>query len=1046
MSKAIQNQIDSLRRQVAEAYKREQFEEGARLAERAYELTRQLYGEHHLNTAVAMNDMAGMYAAAGNVAAAEPLFYKALELYRAALGDKHLHVATSLHNLGILHHSTGSYTKAVSLYLQADEILRATVNEQHPNYIDNLSKLLSSYLAVHNYAGALTTARKLLDIKRRHVGERHVETLGYLETVAQLYARLGDHERAEPLYGQLLDAYRSAHGEESQEVGHVLNSLAVLNYSTGNYARAESLYTRSADILLRGVGENDPRFATSLLNLSLLYKDMRSYKQAEALALRALELIRRNEGEDSLALMWGLNILALLRSDGGRHDEAKSLWRQALEIGRKHLPQNHPSVADMLNNFATACYARGENGEAELLFHEAMDIYRAALGPRHPHVAGSMHNLSTLYEAMGEYAKAVSTAEQALDIYRGVYGERHPHIAVCLEGLAPLRVMMNEQAEAMILLRRANEIYDQLIGEIFSIGSERQRLSYLRGVYQSFDFTLSVVLQHYPDSPTALQSAFDLTLRRKGVVVEAMAAQRRTPAAARDPALKSKFDELVVLRAQLAQKTFAGPGPEGVQAHTELLSQWENRVETLEAEIARLLPQESLRKQLLSADGRRLARALPTDSALVEFVKFRLYKFRGAQAAGGQPRFSERYVAFVLPSGDYESVRMVDLGSAEAVERMVKEFRASFAGGGRELVLEEEPQAEADDGAELRLTVFDPLAGALGGRTRLLIAPDGDLALVPFEALPTADGRRLIDVYRVSYLGAGRDALLFDATFEGRPTAPLVIADPDFNFNDAPPAAAPAREDWRRSWDLRGSGEFTRLPGTRVEGETIADRLKVVPLLGRAAVESQLRACRSPYILHIATHGFFLANQSQQPDGKKYDPSSAATMITAWPLRLWSTENPLLRSGLVLAGANAWLQGVPLPAEAEDGFLTAEDVSGLELQATALVVLSACETGVGEVQTGEGVFGLRRAFVLAGARTLIMSLWKVPDEQTQELMTSFYRHLLMGQPRAEALRNAQLAIKEKYPAPFYWGAFICQGDPRPLTEARLVIAAPGRDH
>jgi hypothetical protein len=144
-------------------------------------------------------------------------------------------------------------------------------------------------------------------------------------------------------------------------------------------------------------------------------------------------------------------------------------------------------------------------------------------------------------------------------------------------------------------------------------------------------------------------------------------------------------------------------------------------------------------------------------------------------------------------------------------------------------------------------------------------------------------------------------------------------------------------------------------------------------------------------------------------------------------------ENPLLRSGLALAGANAGLRGIA-PAMVEDGLLTAEDVAGLDLRGTELVVLSACETGLGDVRTGEGVFGLRRAFVLAGAKTLVMSLWKVPDEPTCELMEDFYRRLLAGEGRAEALRQAQLALKAKYPDPFYWGAFICQGDPSPLSK------------
>ena len=150
----------------------------------------------------------------------------------------------------------------------------------------------------------------------------------------------------------------------------------------------------------------------------------------------------------------------------------------------------------------------------------------------------------------------------------------------------------------------------------------------------------------------------------------------------------------------------------------------------------------------------------------------------------------------------------------------------------------------------------------------------------------------------------------------------------------------------------------------------------------------------------------------------------------------------MLRSGLALAGANTWLAHGQPPPEAEDGLLTAEDVSGLDLGGTELVVLSACETGLGEVRTGEGVFGLRRAFVLAGARTLVMSLWKVPDEQTQELMDDFYERALAGQPVAEALRGAQLALKERYPEPCFWGAFVCLGDPGPLGRGPLSIRLP----
>ncbi len=201
-------------------------------------------------------------------------------------------------------------------------------------------------------------------------------------------------------------------------------------------------------------------------------------------------------------------------------------------------------------------------------------------------------------------------------------------------------------------------------------------------------------------------------------------------------------------------------------------------------------------------------------------------------------------------------------------------------------------------------------------------------------------------------------------------------------------------------------------------------------------MEQRLKQVRSPWILHLATHGFFLADQHRDPNqARAWTSSSDLGRLSG--LRL---ENPLLRSGLVLAGGNTWLKKGPLPPEAEDGLLTAEDVTGMDLLDTELVVLSACNTGLGEIRTGEGVFGLRRAFVLAGAKTLVMSLWKVPDKETCELMEDFYRRILAGEPRAEALRNAQLAMKAKYPHPFFWGAFICQGNPGPILPAGEAAA------
>jgi CHAT domain-containing protein len=338
------------------------------------------------------------------------------------------------------------------------------------------------------------------------------------------------------------------------------------------------------------------------------------------------------------------------------------------------------------------------------------------------------------------------------------------------------------------------------------------------------------------------------------------------------------------------------------------------------------------------------------------------------------------------------------------------------------------PALPTSDGTDLRLAVFDPLAPALQGHTRLFLVPDGDLTRLPFEILPLDQGRRLIDAYRLSYLSTGRDLLRITVPSPVSPTPALVLADPDFDLSSAPtttPTGPGGSED----------SPFARLPGTRLEGERIATLLGVPPRFERAVLEAQLKATRAPRLLHIATHGFFLPVLLSVPAGAGTESGHAAL----WRLSGPHLDNPLWRSGLALAGANTWLRGGELPAEAEDGILHAEDVTGLDLLGTELVVLSACETGLGEVLVGEGVVGLRRAFVLAGARTLVMSLWKVPDQQTQELMEEFYRRLLAGTARADALREAQLTLKAKYPAPLHWGAFISQGDPSALSMGNTPV-------
>jgi CHAT domain-containing protein len=270
----------------------------------------------------------------------------------------------------------------------------------------------------------------------------------------------------------------------------------------------------------------------------------------------------------------------------------------------------------------------------------------------------------------------------------------------------------------------------------------------------------------------------------------------------------------------------------------------------------------------------------------------------------------------------------------------------------------------------------------------------------------------------------------------------VVVADPDFDLDDARSAVTKTDGRVLRSLDFNASHvkKFERLEKTLEEGRQVGGRLGVEPWTGDQALEARVKAVRSPSILHVASHAFFLPHRAASrslaaPSSEQVDENAGMLEGLA---RLQRLENPMLRSGIALAGANLTLAGKTIAVkDAEDGVLTAADVvSELELSSTTLVVLSACETGLGDVEVGEGVFGLSRSFGLSGAQTLVMTLWQVDDTTTQQMMDLFYANLAAGTTCSAALTKAKLEMKRTYAAPYFWGGFICHGNPNSILAGR----------
>lgn len=929
----------------------------------------------------------------------------------------------------------GMYEKAIPIAIQVRDLTRQRYGEDDPVYYAKIiGHLASLYQEIGDYFKAEPLYQESLKIIRKNPQEEDEPYfINILNNLGGLKQAINKYEEAESLFKQALDL-QSKIDKNHANYALFLNNLGLLYYEMGYYASAEPLYLQAIEIMKKDTREGGhPTFPSTLNNLALVYVSIGSFDSAEQLYLEALQKMRNNLILNDLKnYATTLNSLAQLYMMRGKYSAAEPYILESMKIFREK-SNKHAGYADSLTSLAILYQSIGKYIEAESLYLQINEIRLAALGEHDPGYAGGLNNLARIYQLKCNYNEAEPLYRKALKIIQESLGCEHPHYAVGLTNLAILYLTTGRLTEAIKQMQEVLEIKTRIMGQIFTISSESQRMAYLITLQSSLYIFLSMFIQDMNYSPEDKQTCLDMVLRRKAIGAESLTVQRNAIMGGHYPSLKPKLQKLMTLRCQIAQKTLAGPSAEGPVPHHKLLLKWTTWKELLEKELASKIPEMNIEQNLHTVDRKTLAQALPTESVLIEFIRFLEYDFKPKLELSKKEWSTAHFLAFVLPAGKPDEVKIVNLGEAKPIERLIAGFCSSFSDGDRNLTVEGPfSELNSNDGYDLRRTVFDPLIPALCGCARLFIAPDGDLARLPFEILPADNGRRLIDDYHFSYLSVGRDILRFGAVIPKQTNSPLVIANPNFDLGlkDKINSDDKIKQNGHQSQVInRKVIHFSPLPGSHIEGKNIAALLGVQPWLKNKALEGKLKASPSPRILHIASHGFFLENQKHDPNQEHFEMMSPFNRLS------FGLENPMLRSGLALAGANTWLQGKPLPPEAEDAILNAEDVSGLDLSGTELVVLSACETGLGDIQVGEGVFGLRRAFVLAGAKTLVMSLWKVPDQQTQELMEDFYHRILSGKDRASALREAQLAMKDKYPDPLYWGAFICQGDPGPIRLA-----------
>ncbi|MBE5229316.1 MAG: tetratricopeptide repeat protein [Microcystis aeruginosa PMC 728.11] len=979
------------------------YSEAEPLYKQALTIIKQQLGDNHPDTASSLNNLAELYRVQGRYSEAEPLYKQALAIWKQQLGDNHPDTAQSLNNLAALYESQGRYSEAEPLFKQALAIRKQQLGDNHPLTAQSLNNLALLYQSQGRYSEAEPLYKQALAIWKQQLGDNHPDTATSLNNLAELYKSQGRYSEAEPLYKQALAIRKQQLGDNHPDTASSLNNLAALYYSQGRYSEAEPLYKQALAIWKQQLGDNHPDTATSLNNLAELYKSQGRYSEAEPLYKQALAIRKQQLGDNHPDTAQSLNNLAALYNSQGRYSEAEPLFKQALAISKQQLGDNHPSTATSLNNLAELYRVQGRYSEAEPLYNRSLAIWKQQLGDNHPDTAKSFGNLALLYYSQGRYSEAEPLFKQALAISKQQLGDNHPDTATGLINLALFYQSQDDIPQAINYLTQGLAVEEYNLSENLKMGDDKQKQDYMATVLGRTDGVISLNLQAAPNNPEVTRLALKTILERKGRILDVSTnslqiLRQRTD----DPESQQLLTQLIEVRTQLSNLTFKKPEDiKNPEIYRQQLNEVTAKAKEIEGKIGVRSAEFRSLSQPITLEG--IQKLIPADAALVEIVRYRPFNPKAPE----NQRFGiPRYAVYLLyPNGD---IKAKDLGEAKPIDDKLIYFRDNLADAQTPL-----PQLQKS-ARQLDETLMQPIRQLLGNTKTILLSPDAALNLIPFEALVDENNQYLVENYHITYLTSGRDLLRLKDKFASQ-QSPLIVADPFYG-------KAGEKVALTRSIDL---SEFTfpGLPGTEEEAKAIKNLLpQATVLTGSQATENAVKQAKKPNILHIATHGFFKPernlgerNSGERNSGERNSPLQGERNVI---------ENPLLRSGLVLAGVKIG------QSAGDDGVLTALETTNLNLVGTKLVVLSACDTGKGDIKIGQGVYGLRRALVIAGSESQLISLWKVSDDATKDLMVAYYGRLKKGEGRSESLRQIQLGMLkgEKQKHPFYWASFIPSGD------------------
>lgn len=975
------------------------------LLQKAVGLAEKEIGVEHPNYAVLLNDLALCYWHLGNYRLAESTLERSLSIKKVTLGIHDVEYTASLLNMAGMLHDINQKGRAESFYLQVlDQYTDAITKDVY--YVEALNSLGNLYEEEANFGLAEKQYLQVLQYKTATVGKEHPTYAKALGSLARLYQKMGNIYEAEAYYEAALAIFERNNGDIA-DYATVLNDYGLFQTERGAYGIAEKYLNEAKELVATVHGSSSLAYAATLNNIGTLQWRMGDQQSAEVHYQEALALYKAMVPDNSPVMAAALNNLASYYSGTQEFDKALPLYTEAKAIYGKVYGTEHPLYARTLNNLASLYRKFHDYEKAEKMYLEAIAIEKSVLGEEHIQYASSLQNLGLLNIAKGTYGQAERYFLEAIQIMKKVLPSHHPSWARTYNNLALLYFVQDDLAKAEPLFAQALDNQFHQIKNIFPSLSAKEKESFYSTLKNDIERFNTFAIANYQRDPSVAGKMYNNQLITKGLLFESVTKTRESIFSSGKNDLIALYNRWRERRDQLARAYHLSQ--QVLQSRGLDVQILEDEVNDLEKQLSERAYALNTQRDWQNLSWQDIRDKLAPDEAAVELVRFREFKIAPRYNTEEGTTETEllygwtgkvNYAALIITSDskDYPKLILLEQG-ADLEDRYFSYYKNAI-------------RYQIEDSVSFK-HYWQTIQSALSGINTVYFSPDGVYHKLNLNTLLDPEREQyLLDAIQIRQLTSTRDLLLPEPTPANQPNDAILVGAPDFSLvletTNVPLDGAYGMPLVRNTAQSR---QIVALPGTEMEIAQIEQLLSgnhwsVRKYLQQDALEEKLKEIESPKVLHIATHGYF--NEILEKEGK--------------------IEDRLLSSGLLFAGAqNTFYQddgGINVHTNGEDGILTAFEAMNLRLDYTDLVVLSACETGVGSVQNGEGVYGLQRAFQVAGTQSIIFSLWKVDDAATQALMTYFYEEWMKTQNKRRAFIEAQKKLSSIYPHPYYWGAFI----------------------